>query len=322
MFRLWTIVNEPLNYPPTSGREIVCVTWKGRCVMSWSQRAGKGSDEGFEKAPPGNHPAVLVGMIDMGTQVSEFNGQAKAEHRAYFVYELVQEKNAAGKSHIIAIDLNLTLNEYKGSKSKLRKFIEARTGKQISDGSDYDILQELGQPVLLNVVMKGDFPKIDAVGSVPKGMSVPAPTNTPFAMVLDNFRQGGKIPEIVPWLYGEPLSAHINRCLEITGKEPPAKAKRPAPPTASVGSGQSAPPPSNRPAPPSAPGRPAPPSASSNGVKVWLDFGDGTGTDSPVSLAEAAHVLLAKGLNESAMACAEGTTTWKPAREFGVALPI
>ncbi len=284
----------------------------------WNKKASKGGDgEGFEKPPPGNHPAFCIGMIDMGTQVSNFNGEESAQHRAYFLYELVQEKNAAGRNFVIGIDLSIGLTD----KSKLRKFIEARTGKQIPDGVDYDISQELGQPCLLNVVMKGDFPKIDSVGSVPKGMVVPPPTNQPFTMVLDEFKAGAKIPAIFPWLYGEPLDAHINRALEITGKAPPPKKKRPQPPTATVGSGQTTPPPQQeRPAPPSS-GRPAPPSAA-NGVKLWLDFGNGTGTDEPVSVTEAASILFTKGLNESAMACAEGTQVWKAAREFGVTLPL
>jgi hypothetical protein len=180
----------------------------------WTQKAEKGKGT-TEKAPPGNHPAVLVALIDMGTQKTEFQGVAKWQKRAYFVWELVQEKQTGykDKNHLIAIDLNVSLNE----KAKLRKWIEARAGKQIPDGVEYDVSKELGKPCLLSVVMKNDFPKVDAVSSVPKGMTVPEPQNTPILISLDDYRGGATIPEWVPWLFGKPLSDHIDECKEFQG---------------------------------------------------------------------------------------------------------
>lgn len=187
-------------------------------MSAWTQKASKGNGGGFEKAPAGNHPAVLVAVIDMGHQWQDgFQGApGKYQHRAYFVWELVCEKMAGmkDKNHVIALDLTISLNE----KAKLRKWIEARTGKAIPDGVDYDISQELGQPCLLGVVMKGDYPKVDSVSGVPKGMKVDAPQNKPVAITLDDFKSGkASIPEFVPWLYGEALVDVINRCKEIAG---------------------------------------------------------------------------------------------------------
>lgn len=275
-------------------------------MSAWTQKANKNSGEGFEKAPPGNHPAVLVAMIDMGTQEENFQGQTKWQHRAFFVYELVNErmKTVPARNHVIAIDLTVSLNE----KAKLRKWIEARTGKSIPDGVEYDISQEVGQPCLLNVVMKGDFPKIESVSSVPKGMTVPAPQNTPTTLSLDEIRNGAKVPDWIPWLYGERLDDVIKRCQEFAegGSEP-----RPAAPSA----------------PPSAPTTAAPPSAPPppNGQatpKFWVDLGNGQVTPQPVDQSGIGHFLMEKGLTNQAQVCVVGTNDWKPALAFGIKLPF
>jgi hypothetical protein len=190
----------------------------------WKQKAskGKGDGSGFEKAPPGNHPAVLVAIVDMGTQSQEYAGQQKWQRRAYFVWELVTEKMSGTKdrNHLIAIDLTVSLNE----KAKLRKWIEARAGKAMPEGTDYDILKELGKPCLLTVVEKesngNKYPKIEGVTAVPKGVKVDPPQNQPFSWSLDDYEKEGtvEIPDWVEslWLYGEPISEHIKRCREIT----------------------------------------------------------------------------------------------------------
>lgn len=186
--------------------------------MGWTQKATKGSVGGTSKAPPGNHPAVLVALIDMGTQtVDGFNGgPSKEQHRAYFVWELVSELEAGTtNNHLIAIDLNVSLNE----KAKLRKWIESRAGKPIPDGVEYDILKELGKPCLLSVILNKDgYPRIEGVAAVPKGTTVPKPKRELFSWSLDQFQESGEvagIPDWIPWLFGRPITDHISECAEI-----------------------------------------------------------------------------------------------------------
>ena len=180
-------------------------------------RSNGGGD--FEKAPAGNHPAILVSIIDLGTQkVDGFQGApAKMMRRAYFVWELVNERmSGSNRNHTIAIDLTVSLNE----KAKLRKWIEARTGKPVPDGGEFDIAGELGQPCLLNVVVspKG-YPKIEGMSAVPKGMTIPNPTYKITATRIEDNKATGKIvvPEWVPYLYGENLFDVIKRASELDG---------------------------------------------------------------------------------------------------------
>lgn len=189
--------------------------------MGWKTKAKKGGDGEFEKAPIGNHPAVLIGMIGMGIQENEFNGQKTQQRRALFVWELVTEKNKAGQNHIIAIDLTVSL----GEKAKLRGWIEARTGKPIPEGHEYDISKELGKPCLLSVTENKGYPKVSGMAAIPKGMEVAKPSRQPFLWDVDQIGANGEItlPDWIPWLYGEPLTEHIKRRVEEDEPDEPTK---------------------------------------------------------------------------------------------------
>lgn len=180
-------------------------------TATFTMKASKGGDGGgFAKAPAGNHPAVLVAIIDMGTQENDYQGQKKWQRKAYFVWELVAEKvDGVARNHVVAIDLTLSLTE----KSKLRKWIEARVGKPMPNDSDYDIIKELGQPCLLNVVEKNGYPKIEGVSAVPKGMTISKPGYTPIAWTLDD--KESDIPSWVPYFYGKPILDQIKESREF-----------------------------------------------------------------------------------------------------------
>jgi hypothetical protein len=185
-----------------------------------------GGGGGTEKPPPGNHLAALVAVIDLGTQDTGFGGEVKFQRRAYFVWELVGVEMAGtkGRNHVIGLDLTVSLNE----KAKLRKFIEARKGSPIKDGEPYRVTDELGKHCMCNVVMKGDYPKVDGIAAPPaiQGMTLPAPKHPPFAWNLKGHRKGDpiEIPDWVPFLYGCPIPDVIQASKELGGT---GKAVRP-----------------------------------------------------------------------------------------------
>lgn len=279
-------------------------------MSGWKQKASTGGGN-YEKAPPGNHPAVLIGMIDMGTQEQEYQGESKESHRVYWVWEIPGEKREDGSSHVIALDLTFSLNE----KAKMRKWIESRMGRQIADGEEYDIAEELGKPCLLNVVQKDKYPKVEGMSALPKGMPAPVATHKPFAWQLDTYLTTGKIelPPWVPYLFGEPLSDHIRRSREAieTPNIPDGGSSKPAP-AASKPAAPSAPSSPSRPKPPSPPAAPA--------KKYWLDLGNGETNQSPLDAQAAGELLFSKGLNpDVALACVDGENDdWKPASTFGI----
>jgi hypothetical protein len=208
-----------------------------------------------EKAPAGNHPAVLVAVVDMGTQDVEYQGEKKTQHRVYWVWELVHEKVAGAKdeNHVVAIDLTFSMHE----KSTMRKWVQARAGVKLPDGQPYDVTKELGQPCLLNVVLnKNGYPKVDGVSALPKGMTCPAPQRKPFLWTLADYKRTGQIelPGWLPWLYGKPIRDYVAACQEIVGSGSTAAPNgsahhEPAVPGHAVGG----PPPRRKPAAPAGP---------------------------------------------------------------------
>lgn len=181
---------------------------------------------GTEKPPVGNHAAVQVAIIDMGTHEEEFQGRKSWRRKAYFVWELVTEKMSGthDRNHVIAIDLFVSLND----KAKLRKFIESRTGKKLDESQEFDITSELGQKCLIGVVANAKgYPRVETVSAVPKGLPFPDPQHKPVVITLDEIKAGTPIPDWVPWLYGEKLADVIARCREIAGD--PHANRTPAP---------------------------------------------------------------------------------------------
>jgi len=189
--------------------------------MAFKMKATSGSGGGTEKAPAGNHMAVLVGVFEMGTQEETFQGETSARRKVALVWELVNEQIAgAAKNHTVIAAVTQSLNE----KATLRKWIEARLGRKLGADEDFDISTELGQGCMLNVIAndKG-YPRVEGVAAIPKGIPVPKPTYPPTAVTLEEFEGGKQIPEWVPWLYGSELAAHVAACQEIGAPKPVRK---------------------------------------------------------------------------------------------------
>ena len=178
-----------------------------------------------EKAPAGNHLAVLVAVIDMGHQWQEpYEAGDKGywSRRAYFVWELCDEKIAGtDKNHVVAIDLTLSRRDT----SKVAKWYKARTGQEIPD--PYNPTAELGQHCMLNVVANAKgYPKVDGLTAVPKALAgrLPAPTYPLTAVSLSQFQGGAVLPDWLPWLYGNPVEDHVRASREIGKPKPDRKA--------------------------------------------------------------------------------------------------
>jgi hypothetical protein len=192
--------------------------------MGFPLKASSGGGSS-EKAPPGNHLAVLVGIIDLGTQEHSYQGKTSWRRDVFLVWELVSKKIAGTtKNHLISAAVTLSLAE----KATLRKWIESRRGKKIADGEAVELGDELGKGCLLNVVLsdKG-YPRVDGVASIPDGLPEPKASYSPVAIDLDQFKSGAEIPDWVPWHYGSPVVDHIKGSRELGGAKPQPKSAQP-----------------------------------------------------------------------------------------------
>jgi hypothetical protein len=183
----------------------------GFALKASSAVAGSG-----EKVPAGNHLAALVAIIDLGTHENEFAGVVKLRRQIKLVWELPSKKIAGTtKNHLMAADVTFSMT----GDATLKKWIQSRRGKKISDGEEVDIGEELGKGCLLNVVWneKG-YPRVEGIAAIPDGLPEPTPTYPLTAINLDQFKAGATIPDWIPWHYGHPVAEHIKASRELRGE--------------------------------------------------------------------------------------------------------
>lgn len=174
---------------------------------------------GTEVPPAGNHPAILVAIIDLGTQETSYKDTKSWIRKVYLIWELTTEKIAGTKdrNHVIGRDFTFTFSP----KSMLRGIIEKWRGKAFNADEEFELDKLLGRPCMLSVAQetsKNDnlYAKVDTVTAVPKGLNVPKATYTPFMWTLDD----GDAPtqEWIPYLYGKSVKEVIGKSKERSEK--------------------------------------------------------------------------------------------------------
>ncbi len=170
--------------------------------MGWKQVA-RASTGDFEKAPPGNHPAILVALIDLGYQANDYQGKVTYPLRAYFCWELTSEKNKEGNNFLVGIDLTVSMD----TKAKLRGWVDSWRGRVTPDGEEFDISTLVGKKCLLSITEKRGYSNVSGVAAIPKGMTVAPATKPLTTFNVADIKPDGSftIPEWLPWLYGKPL---------------------------------------------------------------------------------------------------------------------
>ena len=180
------------------------------------------SKEFGEIPPAGTHPAILVGLVDLGTQEVAYQQKISHVRKVLLLWELTTEKMSGFKDRnfIVQRDYTMTFSE----KSSLRGLMEEWRGKAFSANDEIDLAVMVGKPCFVSIIheTKGDrtFSKIKSVGQVPKGMTVAPAQTKPFSWELGN----GPIPDVLkdpwmPYIFGESIEDVINHCDEWKGKK-------------------------------------------------------------------------------------------------------
>lgn len=189
-------------------------------VVEASNSGGSG-----EMPSEGNHPAVLVGLIDLGTHRDEYQGKEITNRKVLFCWEIPGETTSAGAPHVLVSDFNVPPKL--SGKSKLRAMLEAWRGKPMEDHEQLDLAALIGKPCLLNVgrgkSSKGsEYAKIMGISPTIKGMQAPRPFNASYvwAFGMGPFNP----PDWLPFLYGRPVLETVERSHEFKGVAPPASA--------------------------------------------------------------------------------------------------
>lgn len=143
-------------------------------------------DGNFQPAPAGTHVARCVGIIDLGTQKNEWQGQVKLQPQVIVRWELpfepIQTEDGP-KPHIVQRYYTNSLSE----KANLRADLEAWRGKPFTTEElmRFDLMAVLGKPCTVTVV-HNDKGKavVKGVGGLTKGTTCPPAFNPPLAFWL------------------------------------------------------------------------------------------------------------------------------------------
>lgn len=185
----------------------------------------------FDIPPAGNHPAVCIGLVDMGTHEEEYdktdksgnklkNSQGVVEtykkdvRKFLLAWELtscpVSGKN--GVNHVITKDYSLLLSE----KAGFRKMLLSWFGRAPAEGAKFSPRVLLGKKCLCNVKngtsAKGyDYANLDAVTAPVQGLTIPdARRQHTIWSFADGFAALDKIDWLPKKLYGNELKDEIH----------------------------------------------------------------------------------------------------------------
>ena len=158
-----------------------------------------GSNSEFKIAPVGNHLARLYRVIDLGTQMREWEGKTTMTRRVKFFWELHGEDEQGnplsmsdGKPMIQSREYTWSLHE----KSALRQHLEAWRGLAFSDAElkGFDIKKVLGQFCMLTIAPRAsngknyaDVKNVSSVPSIIRKAGLPAGINDTMIFDLTKF---------------------------------------------------------------------------------------------------------------------------------------
>jgi hypothetical protein len=143
----------------------------------------------FPLQPAGTHLAVLIQLIDLGTQKVTYEGVTSEKRQVKLVFELHGDEAKLPDGRPMAI--SKTFGRSGHEKSGLRLFMEKWRGKKFTDEelAGFDFRTMLGKACLMNVVHKemkdGTMAQIEGASRLMQGMAAPTPINDTLYISLD-----------------------------------------------------------------------------------------------------------------------------------------
>lgn len=143
----------------------------------------------FEQVKADTYAAICYGVVDLGTQFSQF--YSKASRKILIQWELPNAKMSDGRPFMISKRYTLA----SGTNSSLRKDLESWRGAAFADADfgTFDIGKLLGVPCLIGVTVSDrsgvERSDVTSIMRLPKEMTVSALTNEKIYFSLNNFSQ-------------------------------------------------------------------------------------------------------------------------------------
>lgn len=170
----------------------------------------KTSSAEFELVPEGNHVAVCVQIIDLGSHMESFDKKPeKLVRKIRIGWEIAEEVRNDGKPHIISKTYNYSGNE----KSTFRKDLESWRGAKFTEEEigNFRISNLLNKGCMLNVVHKENnertYSNILSIARMPKGMQSPESHSEPVFFSLEPDEFSRDVYEALPEYLQEKITA-------------------------------------------------------------------------------------------------------------------
>lgn len=152
---------------------------------------------------PGTYTAICVHAIEIGEQMTTFQGSKSYKNQVMYCFELVGEFieiNGEKQPRVLSKTFNIPKNQ-KSENSGLRKFVESWQGKKYTndDWAEFDTNDVVGLECMIGVVLNdtGEYANIDSVMGLPKGMSAGQPQSSLIRFDIDPWNQDDfeRLPE-------------------------------------------------------------------------------------------------------------------------------
>lgn len=173
------------------------------------------SGGGYAPIEAGTYPARCCGVIDLGLQHIEWQGQRKDQEKVMLMFELPTERietEDGNKPRWLSVRYTVSLNE----KAGLRKALDAWRGKPMTaeELKGFDIGSLLNAPCMLTVVNKEGsngnlYANISGISKPMKGIPIPELESEPilFDMEADDAEEVyKKLPEWVQKIVDESVT--------------------------------------------------------------------------------------------------------------------
>lgn len=146
-------------------------------------------------APQGTHSARVIGLIQIGTVLNEWQGEEKWLEKIRLTWELPEElhvfKEGEDKKPLV---ISQEYTHSMGLKSNLRPIVEGIVGVALQDEEAYgfDLEQLLNLPCLITVVhgeskTGSKYAKVKSTAPVMRGMAVPEAFNPIKVLTYENW---------------------------------------------------------------------------------------------------------------------------------------
>jgi hypothetical protein len=178
----------------------------------WKQSAYNGNR--FTKVHPGDHPAILVGLVDLGDQPNWKDNQWKWWRQVQLTWEVFGGPSDGG---LIAVTTFPDL----GEKSKLRAWIAGRRARTISPGEEIDLSAELGKACTLVVTPRGQYAEVSGMGPPPSEFRQ-VPRRKPFIMSIEDYVRGKvtSVPSWLPKVFADTVEDCLLKSKQVCGRFP------------------------------------------------------------------------------------------------------